>query len=258
MLLAALVLLAFHQGACPSAFSSSTTTISALSNSQVLSVCVADSVLVHGTNGGLTLVLGSNSSAPRCLVYPNGLSPDLTLNLLQTGHLSCWSLYPPSQPISIVNVGTPSATKIHSALKAFRPDIPVIYVSPKSGFITDLKLSFSSSAHTQLIKGSLLNLPIRVRFTPKAFSWVVGNLSSKISKPSYIPRSTGLLSVTLTVEFMVEYQFPGLTSWIRVSPNILANAIPLRIQVGDKVSEVKAGTKPRLVLRPCYLHSWGC
>ncbi len=258
MLIAALVMIAMHQSACPAAFSSTSTTISALSNSQALSICVANSVLVHGVNGSLTLVVGSTSSAPRCLVYPNGLSPDLTSSLLQSGHINCWSLYPPSQSISIVNIGKPSTSKIQSALKSFRPQVPVIFVSPNSGLVRGRTLTFSSSAQVESIRSTILNLPVVVRFTPKTYGWRIGSQVSSSPNPSYVIRDPGSLETDLVVGFGIEYEFPGLTSWSRVSPNIFMNAIPLRLQIGDTQPPSKVRQTPRLVLRPCSPGRWGC
>jgi len=258
MILAALVLMALHQSACPTAFSSTNTTISALSNSQSLSICVANSVLIRGSNGLLTLVLGSTSSAPRCLVYPNGLSPDLTLNLLNSGHVNCWSLYPPSQMVTIVNVGKPSSSKIQSALKVYKPQVPLIYVSPNSGFMVGQTLKFSSSAQAEIIRSTILNLPVRIRFTPKTYAWILGNQQSSAVIPNYKLKTAGDLVVTLGVSFGVEYEFPGLTNWTNVNPNILVNANPLLIKVGDGTPPKQVKQIPRLVLSPCSPGRWGC
>ncbi len=256
MLLAALMTLALHQGVCPKSLTSTGTTISALSNSQTLSLCVANSVLVHGTNGKLTLVIGSSSAAPRCLIYPNGLSPDLTLNLLQSGHVGCWSLYPPSQPVAIVNVGTPNSSKINTALKSFQPQVPVIYANPSKNLTVGKSIAISSSAHSENIKASLLNLPVKVRFTPKTYSWTINQHASSLSSVSYVPKQDGLVKLYLKVSFAVEYQFTGLTSWTKVSPNILVNAVPRTLTIGSP--KVLTGTVPRLVFKPCRPGSWGC
>jgi len=258
MLLAALILIGIHQGACPTAFSSTNTTIGALSNSQVLSICVANSVLVHGSNGSITLVVGATSPAPRCLIYPNGLSPDLTLNLLESGHVNCWSLYPPAQSVLIVNVGKPSTSKIRAALKSFSPQVPIINVSPSSDFRINKSLKFSSNARTETVVSSMLNLPVRIRFTPKTFSWNLGSQISHSASPNYTPRTTGELIANLGVGYGIEYEFPGLTSWMAVTPNLLSNAIPLLLEIGDNANPKHILQAPRLVLRPCSPGRWGC
>ena len=248
----------WQQEPCPPALSQTNTTIGALSNSQQLSLCVSDSVLVKGKDGSLTLVMNSTSSAPRCLVYPNGLSPDLTLNLLQSGHIGCWSLYPPSEPIAIVNVGTPSNTLAHTLLKNFRPLQPRILYTPKTGLVTDTKVVFSSTAKVETQKCQLLGLSCQVRFTPISYSWKLGSETSKLARPALLVKA-GRLRATLTVAYKIEYVFPGLTSWRTVKPNIISNANPVDLVVADAPSPTSTPRAPRLVYRPCQRTSdWGC
>ena len=256
MLLEAVLATFAHLAACPAPLSSTQTSISALSNSSSLSLCVAKAVLVKGSNGSLTLVIGTSSSAPSCLVYPNGLSPDVTLSLLQSGHQNCWSLYPPSAPVVIVNLGKPSKTKTLEALKSFRPQTPLITFSPAKDLLVGQLLSFSNSARQEVIKSEMLNLPVQVRFTPKSFSWLIGDAISSLANPMYRAQRTGVLGANLAVSFGIEYEFVGLTGWVSVSPNLIAEAIPLDLVIGSK-NKPKSHI-PRLVLRPCFPGSWGC
>lgn len=246
------------QEPCPPALSQTNTTIGALSNSQQLSLCVSDSVLVKGQDGTLTLVMNSTSTAPRCLVYPNGLSPDLTLNLLQSGHIGCWSLYPPSEPIAIVNVGTPSNTLARSLLKNFRPMQPRILYTPKTSLVSDTKVVFSSTAKVEVQKCQMLGLSCQVRFTPLTYSWKLGSATSKLARPNLMVQA-GRLRATLTVSYKVEYVFPGLTSWRMVKPNLSSNANPVDLLVSDMPSPTSTPRVPRLVYRQCQRSSdWGC
>lgn len=248
----------FSAPSCPAAFSSTTTTIGAISDSTALSLCVAKAVLVAGTDGSVKLVINSSQSAPKCLIYPIGLSPDLTFDLLSSGHTGCWSLYPPNQSVAIVNVGTPSKAKVLTALKSFRPSKPLIFYQPAQNLRIAEPMQFSSSAKTELIRCSIMNLPCRIRFTPITYFWNISGTKSKLAKPTYRASQVGLNTASLTVSYSLEYSFTGLTSWQRVVPNILLNA-PNRTFIvgGDLVPS--PGRVPRLVSSICNSPKrWGC
>ena len=255
----------WHQApSCPPAFSFTNTTVGALSDSAELSLCVRNAVLVKGSNGSVSLAIGApTATAPRCLVYPNGLSPDLMASLLQSGHVGCWSLYPPSQPIAIVNIGKPSQTKLSAALKSFRPTTPSIFVKPSSGILVGTGVQLSSSANLQLIKTKLLGLAAQIRFKPLNYKWQItdngSSASATISEPRYLADTAGKVQVNLAISYSVEYIFSGLNTWTRVRPNIISNATPVAFQVGQEVVPPKTQI-PRLVARPCVpkVISWGC
>jgi hypothetical protein len=185
-------------------------------------------------------------------------------SLLQSGHVGCWSLYPPTQPIAIVNVGKPSQTKLNAALKSFRPTIPRIFVKPSSGVLVGNNVQLSSSANLQLIKTKLLGLAAQIRFKPVSYKWQIVNglaatSTSTLSQPSYEAKAAGNVQVSLAVSYSIEYLFSGLTSWTRVRPNIFTNASPVTFLVTEKalppISRI-----PRLVAKPCFpsLSAWGC
>lgn len=264
--LASLVLLTgWAMGAnCPGTFQTNKTSVSAITSSSALSICVSRAQLISGTNGSLTLVIGSsNSTAPRCLIYPNGLSPDLTSQLLQSGHVGCWSLYPPGQPVTIVNVGIPSTGRIQSALKQFKPDTPRILVSAKAPFAVGSVIPFSSTANSKRITSKLLSLDLQVRFKPVNFSWQLlpSKRVSSAAKFNWKADSLGLVQVGLKVSYTVEYLFSGITTWRRVQPEIIMNAIPVKLQISQLPEPPKPSKEiPRLVSGPCQsgLVSWGC
>ena len=251
---------------CPPAFSMVNTSVGAISNSSQLNVCVSKATLVKGSNGSVNLVLGSQvSSAPRCLVYPNGLSLDLTYGLLSSGHVGCWSLYPPYQPVAIVNVGRPSQTKLQSVMKSFRPDTPRIFMKPEKYVQVGTNVLFSTSAKTQIIKTKLLSLPAEIRFKAIRYRWGLsqgGELPklSSLAKPSMKAIVAGDAKATLTVTYSIEYSFTALTNWSRVRPDILSNAIPLNFKIWSENAPEKAKDPPRLVNKPCELGSkaWRC
>jgi len=119
-------------------------------------------------------------------------------------------------------------------------------------------LRFSSSAKLEIIRSTILNLPVRIRFTPKTYAWILGNQQSTSVIPNYKLKTAGDLVVSMGVSFGVEYEFPGLTNWTNVNPNILANATPLLIKVGDVTPPKQVKRTPRLVLSPCSPGRWGC
>lgn len=251
---------------CPSAFSSVSTTIGAISDSTELTLCASRATLVRGSNGSLTLVIGSQTNtAPKCLVYPNGLSLDLTHNLLASGHVGCWSLYPPSQSIAIVNIGRPSKFKLQSALKSFRPETPKIFYSPSRGIEVGTSVAFSSSAKNQIIKTKLLNTLAQIRFKPTKYRWNFSIEGVKVqvssaSKPKYAPAGQGEIKALLTVSYSIEYLFTGLTNWNAVKPDLVLNAEPVFLAVGITNPPERHLGPPRLVNSPCIVGSsaWRC
>lgn len=250
---------------CPGAFSSVSTTIGAVSDSAELTLCASKATLVGGSNGSLTLIVGSQTSiAPKCLVYPNGLSLDLTHSLLSSGHIGCWSLYPANQSIVIVNIGRPSKVKLQSALKSFKPETPKIFFRPSKGIEVETQVEFSSSAKNQILKTKLLNMSAQIRFKPTKHKWsFIGGAKTQVSsaaKPKYIPAIPSDVRALLAVSYSVEYLFTGLTTWNGVKPDIITNAIPVEFTVGLIQPPQTSKGPPRLVNSPCIVGSsaWRC
>jgi hypothetical protein len=254
----------FAAPTCPVPLSSNRTTVGAITSSTALSVCVSNSKLVQGTNGSMILVVGSSATpSPRCLIYPNGLSPDLTFSLLDSGHIGCWSLYPPGQVVTIVNLSTPSQSTIQAALKSFKPDSPRIKVRPSAVVAVGTSLSFASTAATKLIKSNLLNLPLQVRFKPATYYWKLSPSSKALTSvsPTWKSDRAGTYRMEHRVSYSVEYSFTGLTPWRSVKPNISMTAVPLSLVV-KQTQEPPGDLKriPRLVGGPCVTGEklWGC
>ena len=251
---------------CPAAFSVVNTTIGAISDSSQLNLCVSNATFIKGSNGSLSLVLGSSSNnSPKCLVYPNGLNLDLTYGLLTSGHVGCWSLYPPNQAVAIVNVGKPSQSKLSSALRSFRPQVPRIFLKPSKNIEVGTKVSISSSSKPETIKTKILTLPAQIRFRPVRFSWQVlqGGLkpiTSNLSSWTFVPTVRGSAQVSLSVWYSIEYSFTGVTPWTQVKPNIGLVANPVSFQVDSAAVPEIRKDPPRLVNQPCLLGStaWRC
>lgn len=249
---------------CPVAFSSTSTTIGAITNSSALNLCVSKSQLISGSRGSVTLVIGgSNVSAAQCLVYPIGLSADLAYQLIASGHVGCWSLYPPGQSVTIVNIGIPTSARIQTALKQFRPDLQRILVSPKEPYSISNRISFSSTAITKQIKSTLLNLPLVIRFTPNSYYWQLAPAGDiyRNAKPIFIPKNVGSVKANLRVGYSVNYSFTNLTPWRKVTPDIYLNSQPMTLTIGALGELPESDTAvPRLVGGPCLDGStaWGC
>ena len=251
---------------CPSAFSVVNTTIGAISDSSQLNLCVSNATFIKGSNGSLSLVLGgSSNNSPKCLVYPNGLNLDLTYGLLTSGHVGCWSLYPPKQAVAIVNVGKPSQSKLSSALRSFRPQVPRIFLKPSKNIEVGTKVSISSSSKPETIKTKILTLPAQIRFRPVRFSWQVLQpelkpITSNLSSWTFVPTVRGSAQVSLSVWYSIEYSFTGVTPWTQVKPNIGLVANPVSFQVDSAALPEILKDPPRLVNQPCLLGStaWRC
>jgi hypothetical protein len=162
-----------------------------------------------------------------------------------------------------VNVGTPSTSRIQSALKQFKPDVPRITVSPKAPYRIGGVLKFGSTAASKLIKANLLGLPLQVRFKPVSFNWLITPVQKTFSSSTVSLKATGegMFQASLRVGFSVEYSFPGITSWRIVRPNILVSASPVSYQVlGQPIPPKSIPLIPRLVGGPCERLSkaWGC
>ena len=248
----------FSQG-CPASLQVTDTSVGAISNSAELTLCVSRSTLIRGSDGKLKLVLNANQSAPTCLIYPNGLSPDLSYDLISKGYRGCWSLYPPSEPIAIVNVGKAPRIQLSSAFKSFKPSQPRILVSPTKNLLVGDTVLFSHNARSQVVSGVLLGLPAQVRFTPKTYLWQIGQLKSKLAKQSYQLSVAGQITANLVVGFGLEYKFPGLSAWATVQPNIKLNAPTVQLNVTQVPVEPPRKRIPRLVDQPCGIAPrWGC
>ena len=249
---------------CPAPLSYLRTTVGAITNSSALSVCVSSARFVEGTNGSMNLVIGSSASpSPRCLNYPNGLSPDLAFSLLDNGHVGCWSLYPPGQVVTIVNLSTPSQTSIQAALRNFKPDVPRIGVKPRAVSLIGTSLTFSLTASVKQIKATLLNLPLLVRFKPASYFWRLSPNNKTYSSAAPIWKSdiAGSYQMENKVSFGVEYSFVGLTPWRTVKPNITVSAVPMSLTVKSlRIPPEEPKQIPRLVGGPCANDKdlWGC
>ncbi len=254
----------FAAPACPLPLASNRTTVGAITSSTALSVCVSKSKLVEGTNGSMILVIGSSASpSPLCLIYPNGLSPDLAFSLLDSGHIGCWSLYPPGQVVTIVNLRTPSQASIQAALKSFKPDVPRIRVKPSAEVSIGTSLQFTSTGTTKSVRSTLLNLPLQVRFKPASYYWRLTPLNKSFSSiaPIWKANLVGRAQMENKISYSVEYSFVGLTPWRTVKPNIAMTAVPLSLLVRQGQEPPKEIKRiPRLVGGPCQSNEnlWGC
>jgi len=240
----------YQSGGCPGNFQTTSQTVSAITNSTELLLCISKAVFVKGQDGKLNLVLNSSSSSPKCLIYPNGLSPDLSAQLISSGHTGCWSLYPPSQVIAITNIGSPSRLAITKALAKFKPTAPRIMLYPKSGHQIGQTLALWSSSKVETQRCTLLGLACQIRFSPKTYRWVIDGKVATQPKQQLKLNEVGQMPIMLSVGFSVEYRFVDLTAWRSVKPNVTANAPSITVSVSGK-ERPSPKRNPRLVDRPC-------
>ncbi|MFM8926993.1 MAG: hypothetical protein ACKOFA_02175 [Rhodoluna sp.] len=248
----------YQSASCPGSFQTASYSVAAISNSSDLLLCISKAVLVTGSDGKLNLVLNSSSPAPSCLIYPNGLSPDLSAQLISSGHTGCWSLYPPTQIIAVTNIGNPSRASISKALATFKPTQPRIILYPKTGHTVGQQLSLWPSSKIELLRSKMLSLPCEIRFTPKSYRWSIAGKVASQAKQQLLLASAGQVFITLSVGFAVEYRFVNLTSWRSVRPNLTANAPPVTVVVSSD-EKPKLRRVPRLVDKPCTTaRRYGC
>jgi hypothetical protein len=164
----------------------------------------------------------------------------------------------------MVNIGKPSQAKLQAALKSFRPKIPKIFSKPNKSILIGTKVSFSSSASTEVIKTKLLNLAAQIRFIPSTYKWSFRlgarqPVTAKLAKPTFTTTQEGITVVDLSVSYSVEYTFTGLNPWTKVTPNLSINATPLNFLVGESTPNPDM-QPPRLVKEPCSFGSiqWRC
>ena len=155
---------------------------------------------------------------------------------------------PPSQPLTIRD------------LAAFRPTPGAQQMEPNGWVVAGLDANFFAIVDRQLVPGSLLGQPARVRFTPVAYRWNYGDGSAAVrttkggtwaafglrdfdpTPTSHIFGSDGDYVVTLSIEYRAEYQL-GSAAFIAVAGTIAQPTNSLRVTV--------TGAKTVLVDRDC-------
>jgi len=264
MLVAAIALVAGLS--CPKDFGVLDTTIGAFNTSSALNVCAAKAQ-VFSSGGKIVLVLGGSETRPQCLVYPGGRTPDLA-SLLLSDHVGCFSLYPPSQPVAIVNLGSGASPKLSSAMAKFAPAMVRSFVSsPKT--LVGQKVSFSSNASATTLRATLLGLPIKARFEVASIIWRfefsnASVVATSASKPSFVMRVAGQHAAKLQAGFSGSFQIVGNPVWHRVPGVILRTAAPIVFEglSATEPSEPPAAKhrRPVLVARDCRVdpQAFGC
>jgi hypothetical protein len=123
---------------------------------------------------------------------------------------------------------TPPTPPSHaSQLKGFRPDTPSIAIEPSAWSLPTLAVNIYARAERHRVNGELLGWPVVVRFTPVAFHWNYGDgtgrsltsagssLSAQgkqqfdATQTSHVYRRPGVYTVSLQVDYRVEFQFDG-------------------------------------------------
>jgi hypothetical protein len=264
MLVAAIALVAGLS--CPKDFGVLDTTIGAFNTSSALNVCAAKAQ-VFSSGGKIVLVLGGSETRPQCLVYPGGRTPDLA-RLLLSDHVGCFSLYPPSQPVAIVNLGSVASPKLSSAMAKFAPALVRSFVSsPKT--LVGQKVSFSSNASATTVRATLLGLPIKARFKVASTNWHFDFsdgtvVASSAAKPSFVMRLSGQHTAKLQAGFYGSFQIVGNSVWHSVPGVIVLLAAPIAFE-GLSITDpshppTAKHRRPVLVARDCLVdpQAFGC
>jgi len=239
------------------------TTIGAFNTSSALNIC-ASKAEVFSSGGKIVLVLGGTLERPRCLNYPGGRAPDLT-SLLLSDHVGCFSLYPPTQSVAVVNLGGIASPKLSSAMAKFAPALVRSFVSPPTTVLGQ-KVAFSSTASSSLVRGTLLGLPIKAHFGLAATNWQFNFADGAVSTsnaryPSLVMNRVGAHTAILQVGFASSFQILGSQIWHNVAGVISRSAQPLSFFGLEALPPAKSShRRPVLVARDCdkALLAYGC
>lgn len=261
MLVAAIAL--FAGLSCPKDFGVLETTIGAFNTSSALNIC-ASKAEVFSSGGKIVLVLGGTLERPRCLNYPGGRAPDLT-SLLLSDHVGCFSLYPPTQSVAVVNLGGIASPKLSSAMAKFAPALVRSFVSPPTTVLGQ-RVAFSSTASSSLVRGTLLGLPIKAHFGLAATNWQFNFADGAVSTssaryPSLVMNRVGAHTAKLQVGFASSFQILGSQIWHSVAGVISRSAQPLPFYGIEALPPAKSShRRPVLVARDCdkALSAYGC
>ena len=132
---------------------------------------------------------------------------------------------------------------------AFRPQVGANLMQPNGWAIVGLDTNFYSTGGAQVVPGTLLGGPAEVRFTPVAFTWDYGDGASRTSatagapwaalgirefdptNTSHIYRTKGTYTITLTIDYAVEYRL-GAGAWVPITGLLRLDSNPLTIWAG--------------------------
>ena len=243
------------------------TTIGAFNTSSALNVC-ASKAEVFSSGGKIVLVLGGAIDRPQCLNYPGGRSPDLT-SLLLSDHIGCFSLYPPSQPVAVINLGSADSPKLSTAMAKFAPASVRSFVSAPFTAVGQ-KVSFSSTARALLLRATLLGLPVKAHFALAATSWQFdfaggSKTLSAAQSPSFVMTRVGAHIAKFEASFAASFQIVGSPAWHSVPGLIKKSAEPLSFSGVASLTPTVPPTpghhrRPVLVARDCdkALTEFGC
>ena len=133
-------------------------------------------------------------------------------------------------------------------------DKPVQGMEPNGWLVEGIPTNFFASASAHLSSGSLLGSPADVRFTPVGYSWDYGDGTSATSTSggsswaaqglpefsetatSHVYKSTGTLSIGLSVSYAAEYRFAG-GDWRSVVGLLAVPASPMTA-IADRAGTV--------------------
>jgi len=149
-------------------------------------------------------------------------------------------------------------------IAAFRPTAASHTMQPNGWAVRGLDANFLSSGASDVQGGTLLGQSAEVRFTPVRWRWNYGDGAQRSSRTpgepwtastefdptptSHVYTANGTYTVTLTVDYAVEYRLAG-GPWIPITGILSRVAPPLTVTIGS--------AKTVLVERDCVSNPAG-
>lgn len=146
-----------------------------------------------------------------------------------------WKLLPkPSKPIKKKPAKKPAKKVNWKNEFTVSPKTPSIQKGAERVLQISEPLALASIATTHVKNRLLLWYPAQVRFHPSKYHWDFGDgLQSESTHVEHQWSRAGIYSVTLSVDFSVEYRILGKSSWLQLPGLISSRAIPVQVQVGQ-------------------------
>jgi hypothetical protein len=135
-------------------------------------------------------------------------------------------------------------------IEQFRPEAGIDSMEPNGWAIVDLDANFFATSSSHVIDGALFGQAASVRFTPVAWRWDYGDGTSLTAgdpgaswealglgefdptPTSHVYRLSGTYSITLHVEYAVEYRF-ATSPWVAIVGTLSLATNTLEATVGD-------------------------
>jgi hypothetical protein len=183
---------------------------------------------------------GSNDQPPppKAVAAPgNGLQPAPVC--APEAYYDCFEIVEPIEPIEQVTLDD---------LASFAPVEGAPHMEPTGWSVAGLPTNFWITTSSHVVDGLLFDRPASVRFTPAAARYSYGDGTAAVRTPlgsswaaagaaefsstatSHTYANTGVYTVTVGVDFTVEYSYNGST-WVPVEGTLTSTPPPLTAQI---------------------------